>query len=159
MKSEGKIAEKHMRTIHKLSAFLGCVIVLLLINWWYHQPVSYENIIVLQDANHPEITEQAGLELQLHRHWFSPTVVEGKMDWKGKDYISEAGATEFQIDEPLKWKIEGRCFICPFQEDTPDRVFYIDDPEAMHAWISFHYGELESLTLVEDSTVWIYNNN
>lgn len=55
----------------KLSAFLGCVIVLLLINWWYHQPVSYENIIVLQDANHPEITEQAGLELQLHRHWFS----------------------------------------------------------------------------------------
>lgn len=143
----------------KLSAFLGCVIVLLLINWWYHQPVSYENIIVLQDANHPEITEQAGLELQLHRHWFSPTIVEGKMNWKGKDYISEDASDVVTLYDALERKIEGRYQIFPFQEDTPDRVFYIDDPDAMHAWISFHSGELERFTLVEDSTAWIYNNN
>lgn len=152
-----------MRTIKKLSAFVGCVIILLLINWWYHRPVSYENVIVLQDSNHPHITENAYLELQLYRHWFAPTVVEGKMKWNEKDYISEDISENlsgnFTIDEPLKWKAEGRCLVFPFQEDTPDRDSFFYDPTAMHVWMSFHFGELKSFTLIEDKTAWIYNND
>lgn len=150
-----------MNTFKRRYIFVGCTIILLLINWWYLTPVNYENDIVLQEGNNSGVTETVKLELQIYRHWLSPTVVAGKMKWRGKDYISEDVSDLFtqSSPSPLKRKLNGMHLIYPFQEDTPNRVFFLDDPTAIHAGISFNLGELERFWILDGDTLWVYNKS
>ena len=126
------MTKKRLFRILAVSALLG----ILIFTFAYHLPIDRSGTYVLTVLNHPDDTtpvyETAEMEITLHRFFFRPTLVRGKIRLGDRTYPdmqtkwSRAYAS-YSFTENLKRKWNGSLNAWFTREEVTDPLDYLSD--------------------------------